>query len=90
MISKMIFEWDTEKALENERKHGVTFTEAEQAFEDFYGIETPDDEHSTADETRFKMIAMSGLRILFVVYTMQEEKYRIISAREAEKHEREL
>jgi hypothetical protein len=86
----MIFEWDTEKALENQGKHGVTFDEAERAFEDFYSIETLDDEHSTFEETRFKMIAMSGWRILVVVYTMRGESTRIISSREAENHEREL
>jgi uncharacterized DUF497 family protein len=66
------------------------FLEAEEAFADFYGIEELDEAHSTADETRFKMIAMSGARVLVVHYTMRGEKYRIISAREAENYEREI
>ena len=85
-----MFEWDTAKAQENLGKHGVSFSEAEQAFEDFYAIEEYDDEHSTVSESRFWMVAWAGTRILFVVYTMRGEKYRIISAREAKNHEREL
>ena len=30
----LIFEWDSEKARENEQKHQVTFTEAVEVFED--------------------------------------------------------
>jgi uncharacterized DUF497 family protein len=36
---------------------------------------------STFEETRFKMIAMLRWRILVVVYTMRDERYRIISSR---------
>lgn len=86
----MIFEWDTAKSQENLKKHGVSFTEAEPAFEDFYAIEEFDDEHSNAEESRFKMLAMAGEKILVVVYTMRGENFRIISAREAEQYEREL
>lgn len=86
----MIFEWDTSKSETNEEKHGINFSEAEIAFEDFYAIEELDLEHSTADEARFKMLAMANGKILVVVYTMRDENYRIISARKAEKYEREL
>jgi uncharacterized DUF497 family protein len=41
----MIFEWNTEKAQENFKKHGVSFAEAETAFEDFHAIESLDEEH---------------------------------------------
>ena len=86
----MIFEWNIEKSEENLRKHDVSFTEAELGFEDFYAIEEYDDEHSTAEESRYKMLAMAGAKILVVVYTMRGENFRIISAREAEKYEREI
>lgn len=86
----MIFEWNIEKSEQNLKNHGVSFTEAELAFEDFYAIEEFDDEHSIDEEKRFKMLAMVGERILVVVYTMRGENYRIISARLAERKEREL
>jgi uncharacterized protein len=84
----MIFEWDTAKAEENLAKHGVSFAEAEIAFGDLYAAEELDEGHSTVDEMRFKMLAMSNERVLVVVYTMRGENYRIISAREAESYER--
>lgn len=86
----MIFEWNITKSEENLKKRGVSFTEAELAFEDFYAIEEFDGEHSTAEESRYKMLAMAGVKILVIVYTMRDENFRIISAREAEKYEREL
>lgn len=86
----MIFEWNIAKSDENLKKRGVSFTQAELAFEDFYAIEEFDDEHSTAEELRFKMLAIADTKILVVVYTMRGETFRIISAREAENYEREL
>ena len=86
----MIFEWNRQKAKENLSKHGVSFAEAEIAFEDFFAIESLDDEHSTGEEHRYKMLALSGEKVLVVVYTMRSEIYRIISAREAESYERKL
>jgi uncharacterized DUF497 family protein len=86
----LIFEWNTIKSEENFKKHGVGFAEAELAFEDFYAIEEFDSEHSTAEEARYKMLAMADAKILVVVYAMRGEHFRIISAREAEKYEREL
>ncbi|CAN5617178.1 BrnT family toxin [soil metagenome] len=86
----MIFEWNTEKSKANLKKHGISFKEAEIAFEDFYAIEEFDAEHSTADESRFKMLAMAGEEIIVVAYTMRGESFRIISARKAEKYERKL
>lgn len=86
----MIFEWDIAKSEKNKRKRGINFKEAEVAFEDFYAIEEFDKEHSTAEELRYKMIAMAETKILVVIYTMCGETYRIISARKAENYEREL
>ena len=86
----MIFEWDIGKSKANAEKHGISFMEAETAFEDFYAIEEFDSEYSTAEESRFKMLAMANEKILVVIYTMRDENYRIISSRKAEKYEREL
>jgi uncharacterized protein len=86
----LIFEWDIKKSETNLKNHGVSFTEAELAFEDFYAIEEFDEENSTEKEKRFKMLAMAEERVLVVVYTMRGENYRIISARLAERKEREL
>jgi len=84
------FEWDPEKALENERKHGVTFDEAVTIFSDPRALTIFDEDHSTAED-RFWTIGISGnWRILLVVHCDRSAWIRIISARRATAEEREL
>jgi len=77
------FEWDPEKAKENERKHGVGFDEAATCFEDSNGCylrnETP------SYEDRLILIALSGRRRLLLVIHAEVERdaIRIVSARKA-------
>lgn len=83
------FEWHDAKALENERKHGVTFEEATTALVDARAIEAPD--FTVPD--RFVTIGMSAfLRVLFVVHTEQDRggRVRIISARRASAAQRKI
>jgi uncharacterized DUF497 family protein len=44
------FEWDDEKALENLRKHGISFSEASMVFADSLSRTIPDPLHSEAEE----------------------------------------
>lgn len=84
------FEWDPAKALENLRKHGVSFAEAQTVFADDRGILLDDPDHS-ADEDRFALIGLSApLRILVVAhcYRAGDAIIRIISARKATRSER--
>ena len=75
------FEWDSQKAISNLKKHGVDFAEAVAVLEDEMAITIPDD---YPDEERFITIGMDSLgRILVVVYTWRETRIRIISARKA-------
>lgn len=78
------FEWELEKARLNADKHGVTFVEACQAFEDPHAIEIFDEEHSL-DEARYQLIGLSGKRLLFVIFTVRGDRQRIIHARKATK-----
>jgi uncharacterized protein len=80
------FEWDRRKASANLKKHGVSFEEAETAFEDKLGAYYPDSLH----ETRFILIGYSKLhRLLYVVHAeVGAQAIRIISARKATKHEK--
>ena len=83
------FEWDRQKAADNARKHGVTFSEAAMAFTDPLGREWPDVEHSD-DERRITMIGESeGGKLLVVVYTRRRFRLRIISGRRATRRERQ-
>jgi uncharacterized DUF497 family protein len=82
------FEWDQRKALSNEEKHGMSFSEATTVFGDPMELTIADPDHSMG-EFRFLSIGRSSLGNLLVVsYTEREENHiRIISARRATKHE---
>jgi uncharacterized DUF497 family protein len=83
------FEWDFEKARTNLRKHGVSFEEAASVFGDWRHITRPDPQHST-DEDRFVTIGMSTRdRLLVVIDTDRQDRIRIISARLANRLEKE-
>ena len=77
----MDFEWNTNKAESNLRKHGVSFQEAASVFGDDLGITVYDPDHSK-DEDRYITIGWSDRRRLLIVsHTDREERIRIISAR---------
>lgn len=81
------FEWDSGKAAENARKHGVTFAEATSVFDDPRALDAPD--LQVVD--RFVVIGRSSLsRVLFVVHCEQGARVRIISARKASRAQRRL
>lgn len=89
----MRFEWTSNKAKENERRHYVRFDEAVLAFDDENGLESFDALNSD-NEIRYRLIALSPIRLLFVAYTIREtrgeEIIRLISARKATAYETEL
>ena len=84
------FEWDPEKGMKNQEKHGVSFEEAQSVFYDEYAIQFFDDEHSD-QEDRFLILGLSNeTRVLLVCHCERDngETIRIISARKATKNER--
>jgi uncharacterized DUF497 family protein len=84
----MDFEWDDAKAESNERKHGVSFTEAMTVFADPLSITGYDPRHAD-DEDRFLSMGTSvDGRLLVVSHTDRGETVRIISARVATRRER--
>jgi len=84
------FTWDRDKAAANLRKHGVDFAEAATAFSDPLSIAIPDPDHSQ-DELRWLLVGQSELnRLLVVAYTEGRGEIRIISARRATRHERQV
>ena len=89
IIKKMVFEWDDKKAIENKKKHGVSFVEAQSVFFDDQAIQFRDASHSEIED-RFLMLGLSfRLRTLLVVHCFRETDLtiRIISARKASKSE---
>jgi uncharacterized DUF497 family protein len=85
------FEWDPAKSRVNERKHGVSFEEAQTVFLDENALRFYDPDHSE-DEDRFILLGMSiRLRVLVVChcYRVNDTVIRIISARRADGTEAE-
>lgn len=79
------FEWDPKKASSNERKHGITFVEAQSVFLDPDPLVIPDPDHSQVEE-QFIILGLSeSHRALVVVHCVREAgaAVRIISARRA-------
>jgi uncharacterized DUF497 family protein len=84
------FEWDPRKDEANQKKHGVSFEEAQSVFFDDNAIQFYDEDHSDQEE-RFIMLGVSILsRILVVCHCKRRagEVIRIISARKATNVER--
>lgn len=88
-VNGLRFEWDATKAAANQRKHGVSFDEAETPFADERGRRIADPDHSD-EEDRFILLGMSVYLCLLVVCHCYRhgDAIRIISARRANRTER--
>ena len=89
-MADLRFEWAPRKDAANQRKHGVSFTEAESVFADEHGLLLDDPDHSTVED-RFILLGLSArFRVLVVVhaYRAADDLIRIISARRATRTER--
>jgi uncharacterized DUF497 family protein len=85
-----IFEWDARKAVSNRTKHSVSFDEATTVFGDPLSLLMDDPKHSD-DEQRFLVMGISAQqRLLVVAFADRPPRTRIISARIATRHERNL
>lgn len=81
------FEWDERKAASNFVKHGISFAEACDVFDDPSSLDT---EERSIDygEVRRRIIGIGQGRFLTVIYTERTDIIRLISARKATKYER--
>jgi uncharacterized protein len=78
-MAAITFEWDDEKATENERKHGVSFALAQQAFVDPKRVIARDLKHSDS-EKRYYCMGRVGEGIITVRFTFRGRTIRIIGA----------
>lgn len=88
-MTEIIFSWDNRKAKSNQKKHGISFEEAQTVFFDENAVEFFDPDHSERED-RFLMIGLSyRLRMLVVSYCYRQcdSEIRVISARRATKKE---
>jgi uncharacterized DUF497 family protein len=76
----MLFEWDSEKDRQNQKKHGgVSFEDAQLAFLDPLRVIVEDLEHS-AQEKRWFCLGRVNSGILTVRFTYRSKKIRIYGA----------
>ncbi len=88
----MTFEWDENKNIINQHKHGISFEEAKAVFYDIFAILFDDPDHSEHEE-RFLIIGMSlskGICLVSHCYRGADDTIRIISARKATKREQSV
>ncbi|MGK7927163.1 MAG: BrnT family toxin, partial [Spirulina sp.] len=57
-MNRLIFEWDNEKNRLNQKKHGVSFEEAQSVFYDDRAIQFWDEENSEGED-RFLLLGRS-------------------------------
>ena len=89
VMNSISFSWDDRKNTINQKKHRVSFEEAQSIFFDENAIEYYDPDHSESED-RFLMLGLSyQARVLVVSHTLRgnETEIRIISARKATKKE---
>ena len=89
IMDSISFSWDNRKNSSNEKKHGVSFEEAQSVFFDENAIEYFDPDHSESED-RFLILGHSyRLRVLVISHTLVKDgiEIRIISARKATKKE---
>lgn len=81
------FEWD-EGNLRHINKHNVNYRECEEAFLNKPLIINKDETHSQAEE-RFRVYGQANKKgLIFIIFTIRNNKIRVISARNQSKKER--
>ncbi len=86
----MEIEWDSAKAANNLRKHGVSFEEASSVFCDPLAVTGADPDHSEGEERLITFGMSPAGQLLVVSHTVRAEAIRMISARRATRTERRL
>lgn len=84
------FEWDSGNREKNLLKHQVSDTECEEVFFDHQKKILKDLLHSGV-ENRYILIGMTKKqRALFIVFTVRNQRIRVISARDLNRNEHHL
>ena len=82
----MSYQWDPDKANSNRIKHGINFADAVTVLEDDLAITIEDHRY---DEERLITIGIDAIGQILVVYTWRGNEIRLISARKADRSERQ-
>ena len=84
------FDWDEGNKQKNWEKHQVNYTECEEVFFN-KPLLIDDDTNHSFQERRYYVLGRTDLgRTLFLVFTVRNNKIRVISARDQSKKERKI
>jgi len=84
------FDWDDSNRDKNWEKHQVLASECEEVFFNLPLLLQSDDAHSQKEPRYFVLGHTIAGRRLFIVFTVREDKIRVISARDMSKKERAI
>ena len=82
------FDWDEHNLNKNWLKHSVHFTECEEVFFNEPLITYFDEKHSDKEMRYYSLGKTDSGRYLFCVFTLRNNKIRVISARDMNKKEK--
>ncbi len=83
------FEWDDGNTHKNVRGHGVAFREAEELFRTSPTVTLEDERHSITEQRMQLLSQTTTGRYLIAVFTIRNNRIRIISVRDMSRKERE-
>ncbi len=81
----MKFEYDETKSIKNKQKHGIDFEKAKNLWKDEKALIVP--ANIVDNEIRYALISKLNEKCYVAIFTLRNEKYRIISVRRCRKNE---
>jgi len=84
------FDWDEGNKQKNWEKHQVDYRECEEVFFNRPLLISDDTKHSSLEQRYYVLGRTDVGRTLFLVFTIRNNKVRIISARDQSKKERTI
>jgi uncharacterized DUF497 family protein len=84
------FDWDAGNREKNWQKHRVSIGECEEVFFNLPLVLQDDPIHSKTESRSLVLGQTSAGRYLFIVFTIRQDKIRVISARDMNEKERNL
>jgi uncharacterized DUF497 family protein len=83
------FEWDAANSIKSLQKHGATCAEAEEAFTEGRFIPLGEQYEPSLAEPRYGLLGESARgKLLFAVFTLRDQRIRVVSARAMNEKER--
>lgn len=84
------FEWDEWNSTKICEKHSVSLAECEQVFFNEPLVVAEDTKHSDVEQRFYVLGATDKARLFFLVFTLRDNRIRVITARSMNRKERRI